>query len=234
LDSEELEFYTSAAVPAKQTEDVCSVQCGSEELKKRAPWRKHDSEDVFSKESRHRTLSAEERQLSAAQSETHVHDSGSGVSDRQLHGLVLLQPEDVDPVRRVADAVDEADGPDCCEEDGEEEADGEDWEWQCPEGYPLADYVCAEPTLCGSCGKMQPVGAKVLRAEESGWAACEDCIRVAYDQPISHQITEAACDASAAALDLSSMTPEQIVVWFKDHGPENSLTQCMQQVMAGK
>jgi len=233
LDSEELEFYTSAAVPAKQTEDVCSAQCGSEELKKRAPWRKRDSEDVSSKESRHRTLSAEERQLSAAQSETYVHDSDFGVSDRQLHDLVLLQPEDVDPVRRVADGVDEADGPDCCEEDGEEEADGEDWEWQCPDGYPLADYVCAEPTRCGSCGKMQPVGAKVLRAEESGWAACEDCIRVAYDQPISHQITEAACDASAAALDLSSMTPEQIVVWFKDHGPENSLTQCMQQVMAG-
>jgi hypothetical protein len=224
FDGDEDRDSTSAAVPAKQTEDVRSVQRGSEEIKKKAPWRvQHDSEDVSSKENRHRTLSAKERQLSAGQSETYAHDSDFGVSNRQ--------PEDVDPMGRVADGVDEADGQeDWCEE---EEADGKDWEWQSPDGYPLAEYVCAEPTRCGSCGEMQPVGAKVLRAEESGWAACEQCIGVAYDQPISHQVTEEPSGAGAAAMDPSRMTTEQCVAWFKEHGSESSLRQCMQQVMTG-
>jgi hypothetical protein len=216
------EFYTSTAVPAKQTEDLCSVQCGSEESEKTAP---SSGEDVFSKEGRHRTLSAlstlthvsDFGASSSAQSETSAHVSDFGVSSRE----------------KIADWVDEADEQeDLCEEDGEEDADDEDWQWQCPDGYPLAEYVCAEPTLCGSCGGMQPVGAKVLWAEESGWAACEECVRLAYDQPISHHMTEEECDTSTAALDPSSMTTEQIAAWFKEHGAENFLRQCMQQVMA--
>merc|ERR1719247_331678 len=240
LDANEVgEFYTSEAEKAKKTEDVCSIQRGSEEREKKQTSDNVDGVDVILKEARRPTLTIEERQLSAAASQASADDSDYGVSDRQIEMLTPRtprQPEDMDPARRIAmeDGVDEADGrEDGCEEDGEEEADGEDWEWQCPDGYPLAECVLTEPTLCGSCGEMQPVGTKVLRAEESGWAACEDCIRVAYDQPISHQVTEEPSGAGAAAMDPSRMTTEQCVAWFKEHGSENSLRQCMQQVMTG-
>merc|ERR1712232_1449770 len=90
------------------------------------------------------------------------------------------------------------------QEDDEHGEEGEDWEWQCPDGFPLQEYKCEAPQLCGSCGEMQPEGAAVLRAEESGWVACEECIRVAWAQPVEPQVPGTLWEQSSSHTDAAA------------------------------
>lgn len=140
----------------------------------------------------------------------------------------------------VEDSGDLAENDD--EEEDDEDGDGEDWEWQCPDGFPLQAYVCEKPLLCGSCGEMQPEGTTVQLAEESGWAACEECIRIAFGQPVelvepqdwttSEQAPFGATDEEA--VDPSRMSALEIATWFQDRGAETALRQCMMQILAAE
>jgi len=118
-------------------------------------------------------------------------------------------------------------------EDEEEEwgEDGEDWEWQCPDGFPLQSHTCETPTLCGSCGEMQPQGSAMQLAVESGWAACEECIHIAFNQPVEATALQ---QAGMLTVDPSRMTALEIATWFQDRGAENDLRQCMLQIMAAE
>lgn len=129
-----------------------------------------------------------------------------------------------------------------CAKEEEFEEDDEDWEWQCPDGFRLQPYVCPEPLLCASCGETQPKGSSVLRAEESGWAACEECIRIAWGQPVvqedelPHNAAEPSVGvvAESPTVDPSRMTTLEIAAWFQERGAEGALRQCMLQVLAGE
>lgn len=128
-------------------------------------------------------------------------------------------------------------------DDGEWDEDNdeydEDWEWQCPSGYRLEPYTCPRPMLCSSCGEMQPEGAKMLRSEESSWAACEDCLSLAWEQdPIppsagwSEEVAEPGTDPSELHSDPARMSSAEIAAWFKAYGAEDALRECMKQVLA--
>lgn len=114
------------------------------------------------------------------------------------------------------------------------EDDG-DWEWQCPDGFPLVEYHLPEALDCGSCGSKQAKGATVLRAEESGWLACQECIHIAFGQPVDcSRSAPEAVDASPTRLteDPSRMTALEIATWFQEHNAVDSLRACMMQVIS--
>lgn len=131
-----------------------------------------------------------------------------------------------------------------------------DWEWQCPDGHRLEPYVVpagAERMQCSSCRQRQHPGKSILRSSVSGWLACEDCIRLAYDLPVENQEApqelppkeievhtkgdsgnnSSSCDSAASIeLDPQKMSALQIAKWFKQQGAEDALRRCMQQVIA--
>jgi len=128
-------------------------------------------------------------------------------------------------------------------EDGEwDDENDEDWEWQCPSGYRLEHYTCPRPMVCSSCGKMQAEGASMLRSEVSAWAACQECLNLAWEQPVepnppstaewSAEASQSAADVAPDTLDPLRMTPTEIAAWFKQHGAEDALRDCMKQVLA--
>eukprot|EP00747_Dinoflagellata_sp_TGD_P178715 gnl/TRDRNA2_/TRDRNA2_28174_c0_seq1.p1 gnl/TRDRNA2_/TRDRNA2_28174_c0~~gnl/TRDRNA2_/TRDRNA2_28174_c0_seq1.p1 ORF type:complete len:650 (-),score=170.22 gnl/TRDRNA2_/TRDRNA2_28174_c0_seq1:46-1995(-) len=159
-----------------------------------------------------------------------------------------------------AEASTSAPLPAADEDDGEEEA----WEWQCPAGTLLEPYVCDRPAACSSCQTPQAAGAKVLRSETTHWIACEECIRIAYEQPVEqvehYPSADAVDDGQIASptnagsspapsgtggngveaatatqskdtcLDPSRMSALEVVEWFRKHGAEDALRQCMMEV----
>lgn len=118
------------------------------------------------------------------------------------------------------------------EEEGEWEDDDEAWEWQCPEGYLLQPYTCPRPLLCSSCGKTVPEEATVLRAEESGWLACEECIQIACQLPVEPLARNQELEVESA--DPYTMSALEIANWFKDRGAENELRRCMVEVLESR
>ncbi|CAK0798961.1 unnamed protein product [Prorocentrum cordatum] len=106
-----------------------------------------------------------------------VETSGQGPAWKDLG----VPEEPVTPERRRwADDLDE-------EED--------DWEWQCPSGFRLEPFTCSGDTVCSSCGKVQRNGSFAMRSSESGWTACEECVNLAWDQPVSSEVPPAASRA---------------------------------------
>jgi len=135
--------------------------------------------------------------------------------------------------------------------------EAEDWEWQCPSGNPLKEYICQRPTRCCSCDQVMPQDARALWSDISEWVACEECIRIAFQQPVEvtpdakdiDQQPEAGQDDTQALvddgvendrhvcdedvdLDPARMSAGEIAEWFKQHGAEDALRQCMMQVTA--
>merc|ERR1711879_763009 len=45
-------------------------------------------------------------------------------------------------------------------------------------------HTCDQPMRCSSCGQTQSMGASVLYSHEEEWVACEECTRLAFDQPV--------------------------------------------------
>lgn len=110
----------------------------------------------------------------------------------------------------------------------------QDWEWQCPAGHRLEPRQSPEDLCCSSCGFQLPAGALTLWSPVSGWAACEECIRMACEQPArSVAMPESSLlqHTPAVGLDPARMTPEEIAEWFKQQGSEDLLRECMAQVL---
>lgn len=125
----------------------------------------------------------------------------------------------------------------------------ESWEWQCPSGYRLEPHTCVKDMLCSACGLEQKQGASVLWSIITGWLACEECVRLAYDQPVepaphpgiadSAQYTPSSDrvyydGARKQAPDPAKMSAVEIAKWFKQQGAEDVLRRCMLQVVSAK
>jgi len=174
--------------------------------------------------------------------------SSSASAAGKLNGVEVTLAHQASPTETVqpephTEEVKEGEALDAEEEEEEEEE--EDWEWQCPAGYRLEPYLCQGPVRCSSCGQQQPAGSPVLWSSESGWIACQECIRIAWEQPVEllpqedemaqtdAANTNPAGDAVEASLpDPTRMTAVEIAQWFKQYGAEDALRHCMQEVAA--
>jgi len=155
-----------------------------------------------------------------------MHAEAAATNEGQEETTPPPMPSDVQCEGREREHEDAADGEEECDEDDEA------WEWQCPDGFLLQPYTCPRPVACCSCGKMQPENASVLRAEETGWLACQDCIQIAWEQPV--EPLDWNKDRQVEVADPSKMSALEIATWFKERGAESELRRCMTEVMEAR